>query len=215
MPFVYVDVSNVATLSLHVQPLPAKFNVTRYRVWLINNDTSSVTSVELNLNDQRDIQYNFSVAEGVHYFKVAAIHPLCGDQGCANGTSPLISTSKVSGKTYPSLYSNNLFASTMNLLIIFSEQPTRRLLLMIISVVWIPPAIAYAVYYAYKMYKKNVLAKRGHRRMNCLLVYSPTHVAHVDVMEKLALYMRNCNINAMIDMLDIPETANKVKTGKV
>lgn len=47
-------------------------------------------------------------------------------------------------------------------------------------------------------------------RPNCLLVYSPTHPAHVKVMAELTKYLRCCNINAMIDMFDIAETANKV-----
>lgn len=45
---------------------------------------------------------------------------------------------------------------------------------------------------------------------NCLLIYSPTHATHVSVMAELAKYLRCCNINAMIDMLDIAETASKV-----
>lgn len=47
-------------------------------------------------------------------------------------------------------------------------------------------------------------------RPNCLLVYSPTHPAHVNVMAELTKYLRCCNINAMIDMFDIAETASKV-----
>lgn len=39
--------------------------------------------------------------------------------------------------------------------IIFTEQPTRRLLIMIVSVVWIPPVILYAIYYFYKLYQKR------------------------------------------------------------
>lgn len=44
----------------------------------------------------------------------------------------------------------------------------------------------------------------------CLLIYSPTHATHVSAMAELAKYLRCCNINAMIDMLDIAETASKV-----
>lgn len=45
---------------------------------------------------------------------------------------------------------------------------------------------------------------------NCLLVYTPSHPAHVNVMAELAKYLKCCNINAMIDMFDIAETAEKV-----
>ncbi|XP_043274478.1 uncharacterized protein [Venturia canescens] len=180
-PFFYIDVSNPGSLLLHIQPLPEEFNVTDYKVWMINNHTNSEVSLELKHNGEEEIRYNFTVVDGVHYFKVAAVHPFCGKEGCVNSTSPAIST----------------------------KQSARRLVLMIISVVWIPPAILYAMYYAYKLYMKNSLAKQQYRRTNCLLVYSPTHTAHIDVMQKLALYMRSCNINAMIDMLDIPKTANK------
>lgn len=48
------------------------------------------------------------------------------------------------------------------------------------------------------------------RKPNCLLVYSPTHSAHVNVMAELTKYLRCFNINAMIDMFDIAETTSKV-----
>lgn len=47
-------------------------------------------------------------------------------------------------------------------------------------------------------------------RPNCLLVYSPTHPSHVNVMAELTKYLRYCNISAMIDVLDIAETSSKV-----
>jgi len=47
-------------------------------------------------------------------------------------------------------------------------------------------------------------------RPNCLLVYSPTHPSHVNVMAELTKYLRYCNINAMIDIFDIAETVSKV-----
>lgn len=49
-------------------------------------------------------------------------------------------------------------------------------------------------------------------RPNCLLVYSPTHPSHVNVMAELAKYLRCCYINPMIDMFDIAETTSKVSS---
>lgn len=46
----------------------------------------------------------------------------------------------------------------------------------------------------------------------CLLVYSPTRLSHVNVMVELAKYLRVCDINAMIDVLDIKDTMDKVST---
>lgn len=46
-------------------------------------------------------------------------------------------------------------------------------------------------------------------RPNCLLVYTPSHPAHVNVMAELTKYLKCCNINAMIDIFDIAETADK------
>ena len=57
----------------------------------------------------------------------------------------------------------------------------------------------------------TVMLKKTDVKPNCLLVYSPTHSAHVSVMIELARYLRGCSINAMIDCLDIPETVNKVQ----
>ena len=55
------------------------------------------------------------------------------------------------------------------------------------------------------------MMKLAERKPKCLLVYSPSHMAHVNTMIDLARYLRCCNINAMIDTLDIPESTNKVQ----
>ncbi|XP_036142679.1 uncharacterized protein LOC105840082 isoform X2 [Monomorium pharaonis] len=182
-PFIYIDVSDPPILALHVQPLPSTYNVTKYKAWLIRNDTGSTivsTTVLANGNDGHVIRHNFSVPEGVYRVRVAALHPDCGEDGCANSTSPYIHIKHASD----------------------------RLLIMIISLIWIPPVLLYAVYNVFKLYRKWVL-KRLAIRPNCLLVYSPTHPSHVNVMAEFAKYLRYCNINAMIDMFDIAETASK------
>ncbi|XP_014482953.1 PREDICTED: uncharacterized protein LOC106748683 [Dinoponera quadriceps] len=181
-PFIYVDVSDSSNLALHVQPLPPKYNVTRYRVWLTRNETESVISVTLPANeDGGHVRYNFTAPDGVYFVKVAALHPDCDEQhGCVNSTSPYI----------------------------LIKHASDRLLIMIISMIWIPPVLLYALYHAFKLHRKRVL--RGiSRRPNCLLIYSPTHVAHVQVMEELTKYLQCCNINAMIDILNIRDIASQ------
>lgn len=94
-PFIYVDVSDSSMLSIFIQQLPGKFNIKKYRIWMINNDTSATEIVDIFSNDNHNhLQYNFFVMEGVYFFKVAAMHPSCGIYGCANSTMPAISTSK-------------------------------------------------------------------------------------------------------------------------
>ncbi|XP_015108561.1 uncharacterized protein LOC107035591 [Diachasma alloeum] len=182
IPFAYIDVSDIPAVSLHIQPIPKKFNTSDYRIWVINNDTgaSEVTNLKL-LNSEGHIRHNFTMLDGAHYVYVTAMHPDCDEQGCINSTLPVITV----------------------------KQPTRRILIMIISVVWIPPVILYAIYYLYKLSKKKDLFKQIGRRPKCLLVYSPTHMAHVDVVSNLAKYLRSCNVAAMVDVLDIPETDTK------
>lgn len=87
------DTSNVA---LYIQPLPLTYNVTKYKVWLINNDTEStvVTAIVPANKDRGHVRYNISVPDGVYYVRVAALHPECGERGCANSTSPYIHMSK-------------------------------------------------------------------------------------------------------------------------
>ncbi|XP_077274020.1 uncharacterized protein LOC143903878 [Temnothorax americanus] len=181
-PFVYIDVSDPSNPALYIQPLPSKYNVTQYKAWLINNDTKStiVTVILSASKDHEHVRHNFSAPDGIYYVKVAALHPECGEHGCANSTSPCI----------------------------YIKHASHRLLIMIISLIWIPPTILYALYHAFKLYKKSVL-KRMAIRPNCLLVYSPTHPSHVNVMAELAKYLRYCNINAMIDMVDIAQTVSK------
>ncbi|XP_050464992.1 uncharacterized protein LOC126858564 [Cataglyphis hispanica] len=180
-PFIYVDVSDLLNLALYVQSLPSRYNVTDYKMWLINNDTESTVSIAIiSMNKNRHVRYNFSAPSGVYYVKVAALHPKCGEYGCANSTSPYIHI----------------------------KHASHRLLIMIISLIWIPPVLLYAVYHAFKLYRKRVL-KRMTIRPNCLLIYSPTHPAHVNVMAELTKYLRCYNINAMIDMFDIAETDSK------
>lgn len=180
-PFIYVDMSDSSNLVLYIQQLPSRYNVTEYKVWLIKNDTQSTISTVVPANENGDhVQYNFSLPDGIYYVKVAALHPECGELGCANSTTPFIHINPVSN----------------------------RLLIMIISLIWIPPVILYTLYHAFKVYRKMVL-KRIAMRPNCLLIYSPTHPAHVNVMGELAKYLRCCNINAMIDVFDIAKTASK------
>ncbi|KAL6439571.1 hypothetical protein ACFW04_003990 [Cataglyphis niger] len=180
-PFIYVDVSDLLNLALYVQSLPSRYNVTDYKMWLINNDTESTVSIAIiSMNKNRHVRYNFSAPSGVYYVKVTALHPKCGEYGCANSTSPYIHI----------------------------KHASHRLLIMIISLIWIPPVLLYAMYHAFKLYRKRVL-KRMAIRPNCLLIYSPTHPAHVNVMAELTKYLRCCNINAMIDMFDIAETDSK------
>ncbi|XP_029662622.1 uncharacterized protein LOC115235160 [Formica exsecta] len=181
-PFIYVDLSDLLNLALYVQPLPSRYNVTDYKVWLINNDTETTVSIAVISTNKNSghVWYNFSAPNGVYYVKVAALHPKCGEYGCANSTSPYIHI----------------------------KHASHRLLIMIISLIWIPPVLLYALYHVFKLYRKRVL-KRIAIRPNCLLVYSPTHPAHVNVMAELTKYLRCCNINAMIDMFDIAETASK------
>lgn len=127
-PFVYIDVTYEPYFSLHVQPLPEAYNVTQYRIWWINNDTDSVSYTDLlTALDNREITYNFSEHTGTFYLKVAAVHPDCGDDGCANSTTPCI-----------------VIRNTYN-----------RLLIMIISTVWIPPVTLYVFYHLYKLYQKG------------------------------------------------------------
>lgn len=90
-PFVYIDVSYAPLLFLHVQPLPETYNVTKYRIWLVNNDTNTVTFADIfSTTSKQDIRYNFTAHTGVFYFKVSPVHTYCGEYGCANSTTPYI-----------------------------------------------------------------------------------------------------------------------------
>ncbi|KYN18224.1 hypothetical protein ALC57_09471 [Trachymyrmex cornetzi] len=180
-PFIYIDISDQSNAALYIQPLPSTYNVTEYKVWLISNDTKSTLTTIVPANeDHGHIRLNLLAPDGAYYVKVAALHPECGEHGCANSTSPYVHI----------------------------KHASHRLLIMIISLVWIPPVLLYALYHAFKLYRKKVL-KRVAMKPNCLLVYSPTHPSHVNVMAELTKYLRYCNINAMIDMFDIAETASK------
>lgn len=92
-----MDVSDPSSLALYVQPLPPKYNVTRYRAWLIRNDTQTAFCTVLTANeDGGHIRYNFVAPDGVYYVKVTALHPDCDNKlhGCVNSTTPFILISK-------------------------------------------------------------------------------------------------------------------------
>lgn len=95
-PFVYADVSDASILTLFVQPLPERFGVTKYKIWMLNKenveDVKEIIIEKLEGHDQ--ISHSFTVEKGTYYFKVAALHPMCREYGCVNGTSPFISISK-------------------------------------------------------------------------------------------------------------------------
>lgn len=94
-PFIYIDISDRSNAVLYIQPLPLTYNVTEYKVWLISNDTkSTVTTIVPANEDHEHIQVNLLAPDGVYYVKVAALHPKCGEHGCANSTSPYVYISK-------------------------------------------------------------------------------------------------------------------------
>lgn len=104
LPFIYVDVSDALLFALYIQPVPKRFNVTIYRVWLTNNSTGKTTDVNVTQpKNEEHIQYNFSILDGIYYFKVAAMHPNCSVYGCVNATSPFISISMRYYCSYPVL----------------------------------------------------------------------------------------------------------------
>lgn len=117
-PFIYVDLSDSSNLALYVQSLPSRYNVTEYKVWLINNDTESTVITIISENkDSGHLRYKFSVPDGVYYVKVAALHPKCGEHGCANSTSPYIYISKddlTRNIFYSSCNSNDFFNIAFN-----------------------------------------------------------------------------------------------------
>lgn len=53
----------------------------------------------------------------------------------------------------------------------------------------------------------EVLKRRG--KPNCLLVYSPTRLTHINAMVELAKYLRNCNV-AVVDTIDVADSAENV-----
>ena len=61
---------------------------------MINNDTKHSNEIILNtVEGGLYLNHSFKVDDGIHYFKVAALHFQCGEYGCVNSTSPFISTS--------------------------------------------------------------------------------------------------------------------------
>ena len=162
-PFVYIDVSYAPLLSLHVQPLPEVYNVTGYKVWLINNDTDFAKA--FNMTSEQDFRYNFTAHTGVFYFKVAAMHLECGDYGCVNSTTPFIIIREYNNHVHiiTSLNIENVESCIILIIVFcfffsFAEETSHRLLIMIISTVWIPPVILYVLYHLYKLYRKGKVA---------------------------------------------------------
>lgn len=96
---------------MYIQTLPKRFNISAYKVWMINNDTNSTKDVILeNPNGEKLIHHNFTVDDGVLFFKVAALHPTCHTNGCINSTSPFISISE-----YYELHCNKSILSHQNI----------------------------------------------------------------------------------------------------
>ncbi|XP_076292829.1 uncharacterized protein LOC143215020 isoform X2 [Lasioglossum baleicum] len=130
-PFVYVDVSDAPRFLLYIQALPESYNVSEYRVWLMNDETDSVDTNGSWTTSDEAMSYDLTDRTGVFYFKVSAIHSDCGKYGCANSTTPSITT--------PSPH---------------------RLFIMIISTVWIPPVILCALYHLYKLCRRECWKRR-------------------------------------------------------
>ncbi|XP_076233101.1 uncharacterized protein LOC143178374 isoform X2 [Calliopsis andreniformis] len=179
-PFVYIDTSYEPLFFLYIQFLPESYNVTEYRIWLINKDIGSVVDSKVfSTASKEENWYNLTGYTGSFFFKVSAVHPICGLYGCANSSTPLL---------------------------ILNGTSHHRLLIMIVSTVWIPPVLLYVLYHLYKLYKKEALQRR--EKPNCLLAYSPTRLTHINAMVELAKYLRNSNVT-VIDTIDITDNTGK------
>ncbi|XP_015607994.1 uncharacterized protein LOC107273895 isoform X2 [Cephus cinctus] len=111
----------------------------------------------------------------------------------------------VVGKTYT--YSRQLK------FIVPKHRDIHRVHIMIVHPMWslcaIPFVLLCVAWHLYKLHRERTFVKMLKKKPNCLLVYSPTHESHINVMVQLATYLRSCNINAMIDVLDIPKNTTK------
>ncbi|XP_046752763.1 uncharacterized protein LOC124416007 [Diprion similis] len=178
--FTYVDITEWDKVRLHLQPLPAECNVTEYKVefceFVVDGNCKPVA--DCSSNKTGIWEWQPLTKENINYFfRVKPISSKCSPE-CTAASSAA-----------------------------FMKRPSpTKLIIMIVGVGCIPIVMFFALRQIYVYWiKHHQLPLLRARKPYCLLTYDATHDIHINVMTKLAEYLRSCDINAMIDVLDAPK----------
>ncbi|XP_063243442.1 uncharacterized protein LOC134542824 [Bacillus rossius redtenbacheri] len=182
--FVYVDVTEAPRLVVHWTAPPPELGAARlvsgYELALHFNASSGGPEEVLPLGQVAagqplQLQRDVGSAPGAYRFGVRAIHPACGRAGCRLSFSPTI---KIKGNS-------------------------RLFLIAVVGCSVLIPMVLCALHVLKKWLDRPTTDVKPPPIV--LMVYVPTHKAHVRVVKELAVYLRTfCEVEALLHDIDIP-----------
>ncbi|XP_046470920.1 uncharacterized protein [Neodiprion pinetum] len=176
----YVDTSELDEVRLHIQSFPAECNVSQYEVKFCKYiDDSCSQPVAPDSSNKTGIWewYRIPQENTQYYFTVVPLSSKCEHECKAVASA-----------------------------VFMRRRSPAKVIVMIVGAGCIPIVMFFALRQIYVYWTKHhQLPVLRARKPYCLLTYDAVHDTHIGVMTKLAEYLRSCDINAMIDVLDAPK----------
>ncbi|XP_021922250.1 uncharacterized protein LOC110831030 isoform X3 [Zootermopsis nevadensis] len=179
-PFLYVDVSDLPSLTVRWLQAPKSFGVQKYELKVHDNDELKETKVFIG-TEQEEMSYTYSeyiLASGKYKFEVRILNDYCENGACPVSESPVIIVNVSTKKVLAVGIIGSLGLICMLTVILYS----------------------------WKKFKlpKNIKPPK------LLVIYTQSNASHIKVVEELAKYLRKyCFVDALLDQLDIPKTQSK------
>ncbi|XP_069700697.1 uncharacterized protein [Periplaneta americana] len=185
----YVDISELPVFVVRWQQAPQRFGVLDYRIQVFHSMDGADEQLEASetvrgtADDTMQLSYAFNSfpSSGQFYFEVCILSDRCADGVCRVSRSPNIIVHSFVTKT--------LIASSIGCVVLI-------LLVLLILCVW----------------RRRRRKRLSHNTKSpvLLVVYTPSRNSHVKCVLELTQYLRNfCNVEALLDQLDIPGTETK------
>ncbi|CAH0386418.1 unnamed protein product [Bemisia tabaci] len=188
--FMYLDISALPLVTLHVQEAPSHLKIKSYIIdvhrnwgsssWTASSFTIPATDVK---NGEIVLQYNARYKPGIYHFTVSLNHGRCGE------------------------HLKKCFVSTSPKFFVVSSNPNPPLLIAIVGVVVLIPILVTIFLLWRKQIHPEVLEKAPPRM---LIVYNGNYAGHVRVIKEFARYLNDvCGIDALLDYYCVPESSSK------
>lgn len=177
-PFLYVDVSESPSLTVRWLQAPQSFGVTKYELKVYGRDELKETKVFSSTNEE-ELSYTYSEnfpMYGEYRFEVRLHNDSCENCTYLKSESPVIN---VGDSAWWSLAVGVIGGSVVMCLL-------------------------GAIWYSWKSMLER---PKTIKPPKLLIIYTQSSASHIKVVEELAQYLRNfCNVDALLDKLDIPKT---------
>lgn len=177
-PFLYVDVSESPALTVRWLQAPQNFGISKYELKVYDKDELKETKVFSSTNEE-ELSYTYSEyfpKYGEYKFEVRLHNDSCKNCTYRSSESPVINV---------------------------GDSAKWALAVGVIGGLVVTCLLG-AIWYSWKRMSKRPKTVKPPK---LLIIYTQSNASHINVVEELAQYLRNfCNVDALLDKLDIPKT---------